>query len=136
MSPSLQSQKNQQTCFHLNSWMHLYVFPIQCASIWPCPRPTKPLLYQLIFATTQKLGRCRSPTRPTEHRKLTFPAPPLPRFSSPPIDPTMNYQVTSGFRFPSIIKPKDHQQRQEGQDKYKPHWPPAGSQLLDPTFYF
>ena len=64
-------------------WLHLYVFPIQCASIWPCPCPTKPLVYQLIFATAQKLGRCRSPTRPTGHRKLTFRARPLPRFSSP-----------------------------------------------------
>jgi len=40
--------------------------------------------------------------------------------SLPRIDPPMNYQVTRGFRFPSIIKPKDHQQRQQGQDKYKP----------------
>ena len=64
-------------------WLHLYVFPIQCASIWPCRCTTKPLVYQLIFATAQKLGRCRSPTRPTGHRKLTFRARPLPRFSSP-----------------------------------------------------
>ena len=78
-------RKIRITCFHLNSvgCICSYVFPIQCASIWPCPCPTKPLVYQLIFATAQKLGRCRSPTRPTGHRKLTFRARPLPRFSSP-----------------------------------------------------
>ena len=72
------------------------------------------------FCTRQPKNWVVADPRPTRHR-LTFRAP--RRQDSPPaprIDPPMNYQVTRGFRIPSIIKPKDHQQRQQGQDKYKP----------------
>ena len=75
--------------------------------------------------TTQKLGRCRSHSAPT-HLSCSSVATILD--SLPRIDPPMNYQVTPGFRFPSIIKPKDHQQHQQGQDKYKPLT--TGSQLV------
>ena len=76
--------------------------------------------------TTQKLGRCRSHYAPT-HLSCSSVATIL--HSLPRIDPPMNYQVTPGFRFPSIIKPKDHQQQhQQGQDKYKPLT--TGSQLV------
>ena len=73
--------------------------------------------------TTQKLGHCRSHSAPT-HLSCSSVVAILD--SLPRIDPPRNYQVTPGFRFPSIIKPKDHQQ--QGQDKYKPLT--TGSQLV------
>ena len=41
LSPA--TQLANKTCFHLKSVGYICLFPIECASIWPCPRRTNRL---------------------------------------------------------------------------------------------
>ena len=77
------------------------VFPISIerASIHPFPRPTNRLFISwFLHTTTQKLGRCISPTHwaPTHLSCSSVDTILVP---SPRIDPPMNYQVTQASDF-------------------------------------